>query len=462
MSASERRHIEILQESLKLEQKVYEIFLDAGWNAKKEHRSRANEVDVALFDFDNNLVGAVETKISTNPQVIKREKDRASKMILKGEILFYILFFNENAYIYTERGFIKLNDIPKPDNYRSILENETIEMGEILRPSYMQIQIQQPNKEKTDDAVSPEMKQLLEMVKALSAGQAAILKGQEEMHEKLDRISEQIETLSEKISDYQALTERQLKLAESEEEVEKIISVFSEEVVSRIQRSFNANYEENDFRQEEQALMAYFGDTWGKVSEQSKKYLISAKLMFKKQSVLRNLVDYSGVCLLITKALELEMSRRFYSDCVNYLENRFGNTTSDLNQWPDAFTKKIRDNVNNTWIEAIVPEHSFTLGTVAFALCYKFARGVSASKRTADLNLIIDYANSELFETPKNFDDAKFVLHDIAKEVEYIRENYRNPSAHKNALIMESAEECINYVIDVQHVMVKILNYLKY
>lgn len=360
MSASDR----ILHESLKFVQKVYEIFLDAGWNVKKEWISNPGMVDFALFDLDNNLVGAVETKrytSRTNPQNIKREKDRASKMILNGEILFYILFVNENAYIYTERGFIKLNDIPRPDNYRSILENETIEMGEILRPSYRPIQIQQPNKEKTDDAVSPEMKQLLEMVKALSAGQAAILKGQEEMHEKLDRISEQIETLSEKISDYQALTERQLKLAESEEEVEKIISVFSEEVVSRIQRSFNANYEENDFRQEEQSLMAYFGDTWGKVSEQSKKYLISARLMFKKQSVLGNLVDYSGVCLLVTKALELEMSRRFYSDYVNYLGNRFGNTTSDLNQWPDAFTKEKRDNVNNTWIEAIVPEHSFTL-----------------------------------------------------------------------------------------------------
>ena len=462
MSSSERRHIAILQESLKLEQKVYEIFLDAGWNANKEYGSRANELDVALFDFDGKLVGAVETKLSTHPQVISREKDRAARMIFNGEIQFYILFFNDNAYLYTERGFIRLNDIPKPDNYRSFLESETIEMGEILRPSSKPIQIQQPNKEKVDNAVSPEMKQLLEMVKALSAGQAAILKGQEEMHEKLDHISEQIERLSEKISDYQALTERQLKVAESEEEVEKILSVFSDEVVSKIQRAFNANYEETEYRSEEHTLVSYFGDTWSKVSAQSKKYLISARLMFKKQSVLGDLVDYSGVCLLVTKALELEMSRRFYSDYILYLGNRFGNTTNDLNQWPNAFTKNVRDNVNNTLIKTIVPEHSFTLGAVAFALCYKFAGGVSNSKKAADLNIIIDYANSELFEQPKCFDDAKDILHDIAKEVEYIRENYRNPSAHKNALIMESAEECINYVIAVQQVMVKILAYLKY
>ena len=283
MSSSERRHIAILQESLKLEQKVYEIFLDAGWNAKKEYGSRANELDVALFDFDENLVGAVETKLSTHPQVINREKDRAARMIYKGEIQFYILFFNDNAYLYTERGFIRLNDIPKPENYRSFLESETIEVGEILRPSSKPIQIQQPNKEKVDNAVSPEMKQLLEMVKALSVGQAAILKGQEEMHEKLDHISEQIERLSERISDYQALTERQLKMAESEEEVEKILSVFSDEVVSKIQRAFNANYEETEYRNEEHTLVSYFGDTWSKVSAQSKKYLISARLMFKKR-----------------------------------------------------------------------------------------------------------------------------------------------------------------------------------
>ena len=355
---------------------------------------------------------------------------------------------NRNAYIYTKRGLIKISDVPTPDNYQFMLDSKTIEIDQL-------------DKEKTEDALSPRMEKMLAMIEAVYFNQATIKKGQEEIHKKLDHISEQIERLSAKISDYQALTERQLKLAESEEEVEKIISAFSDEVVSKIQRSFSANYEETEYRQEQQSLLGYFGETWSKVSEQSKKYLISARLMFKKQSVLGDLVDYSGVCLLVTKALELEMARRFYTDYIVYLRNRFGDNQSDLDDWPVALVKRIKDNTNNS-VNTVAQEHSFTLGAVAYALCYKYPKKTSKSKKATDLSTIIDFANNELFETPKNFDDAKSILHKIAKEVDFIRENYRNPSAHKNALDMESAEECINYVIAVQRVMVKILSYMKY
>ena len=60
--------------------------------------------------------------------------------------------------------------------------------------------------------------------------------------------------------------------------------------------------------------------------------------MYKKQSVLGDLVDYSGVCLLVTKALELEMARRFYSDYIVYLSNISGNDENHFKR-PDALTK---------------------------------------------------------------------------------------------------------------------------
>lgn len=461
MSSSERRHITMLQESLKLEQRVYEIFLDVGWKAKKNYRRGRNEFDVALFDVDEKLVGAVETKLTKYPQTISREMDRAAGIILKGEIQFYILFFEENAYLYTERGFIRLNDIPTPDNYRLLLESEAIGIGEIIRPPSRVIRTQQRDKRKIENTNSHVLNEMLEAVTKIYTLQEAMAKSQKEMQVKLDHISEQIERLSEKISDYQDLTERQLEVADSEEEIEKIISVFSEEVVSKIQRSFHSNYEEKEYRQEEQSIAGYFGDTWEKISDKSKKYLVSARLMFKKQSVLGDLVDYSGVCLLVTKALELEMARRFYIDYIAFLENRFGNRTIDLNNWPVALTKKRRNHTNNRREKIVLPEHSFTLGTVAYVLCYKFSNGIDENKKNTDLDTIIDFANNELFETPKSVDDAKTILHDIAKEVDFIREKYRNPSAHKNALVRESAKECIDYVIAVQRVMVKILCYIK-
>lgn len=453
MRQKQINHKTIMEEGRKLEQYVYRLFLEAGWKAKFGDNRRA--FDIALFTQDDRLVGAVETKLDYNHRRMQFQRERAFRVLTEEGIEFYILFCNETAYIYTLRGFIRLKDIPTPSNYQTMLDGETVKMWEAFNRPQVD----------AEDTVSPQVKKLEDMIKSLSKqmsdGHEEIMRGHEKINEKLDRISEQIQALSDKISDYQELIERQLKNAESENEAEKIISAFSEEVVSKIQHSFNENYEMEEYEREEEYLKSLFGVAWEKVSEQSKKYLISAQLMYKKQIGYGDLLDYSGVCLLVTKALETEMAKRFYTDYIVYLRNRFGSSETNLNNWPYTFVKRIQDE-DDRWIKSVLPEHSFTLGSVAFALCYRFARRENEAKRENDLSTIIDYANSELFEVEKSFDDAKTVVHDIAKEVEYIRENYRNPSAHKNALLKDSAEECINYVISVQKVMIKILDYLKY
>ena len=163
MSSRERTHKDILQEVKKLEQRVYEIFLDAGWNAKKNYRkifkNNRIEMDVALFDSNEELVGAVDTKVISNPIIISHLKDLAALMLYRHEIRFFILFYDESAYLYTERGFIKLSDIPTPTNYQSMLERNPIELIEKPHSSHRPAEIHET------DNNSPEMKQLLEIAK---------------------------------------------------------------------------------------------------------------------------------------------------------------------------------------------------------------------------------------------------------------------------------------------------------
>ncbi len=100
MNGRGRTHKEILQESKKLEQRVYEVFLDAGWNARKDYRTNYGNkrinLDVALFNSNEELVGAVETKVITNLNVISILKDRAALMLYRHEIQFFILFYDES------------------------------------------------------------------------------------------------------------------------------------------------------------------------------------------------------------------------------------------------------------------------------------------------------------------------------------------------------------------------------
>lgn len=450
------QRIQIMQDGLELEKRVFDIFVNVGWNARRDYK---NGIDIALFLDDNKLVGFVETKLGAYPEVIRREKDIAECMLRKEGILFYLLFFNDNAYIYTSKGFIKLQDIPTPQNYEAILKSDTIEEGEIFKSSREKIDVS--TKIDVEEKKTTELEKLMDAIKQLQSGQEALLKGQDCINKKLDLISQQLESISERIEVYQSLIEKQLERATSEEEIERIISSFSDEIVNNIKKTFQENYDSEEFEKEQNILKRIFTTSWDKMSIASKKYLVSAKLIYKKQVNLGNLVDYSGVCLLVTKALEQEMSKRFYTDYLVYLDKTISGGRSNLNLWPSSLVKEKYNRHTRSVENVVMSEHDFTLGSVSFVLCKKFERGLSQNKKNSDTSLIINYVNSELFAQPLSEIDAKKVISDIATEVDIIREKYRNPSAHKNELGISEAEECISYVVEVERVLLKILNYMK-
>ena len=58
-------------------------------------------------------------------------------------------------------------------------------------------------------------------------------------------------------------------------------------------------------------------------------------------------------------------------------------------------------------------------------------------------NLLKDYTDEEIEKT----------LYEYGSFVEDIRIKYRNPAAHTNELEQIDAEECFNYVLDVEKVL---------
>lgn len=64
---------------------------------------------------------------------------------------------------------------------------------------------------------------------------------------------------------------------------------------------------------------------WTRLKDESKNFLITAKSTFVMMSNKEdgNLYDYSGVCLLITKTLEIEVTKRFLTDYKCYLSSKY-------------------------------------------------------------------------------------------------------------------------------------------
>ena len=72
----------------------------------------------------------------------------------------------------------------------------------------------------------------------------------------------------------------------------------------------------------------------------------------------------------------------------------------------------------------------------------------------------LDYATRSLFKSS----DRRNAEREIEKDyhfIEKVRLDYRNPSAHRDKLTITSAKNCIEYVIDVQHMLKEMLGTMK-
>ena len=83
------------------------------------------------------------------------------------------------------------------------------------------------------------------------------------------------------------------------------------------------NNTKEKYEKEENLLKQSFEDSWNKLDEKSKSFLITAKVIYNELNEYNNVIDYSGVCLLVTKALEQELSKRFCKGFISYLKERY-------------------------------------------------------------------------------------------------------------------------------------------
>lgn len=293
---------------------------------------------------------------------------------------------------------------------------------------------------------------LMESQNDIAAGLGAQI---DVVNAKLNLIDEKIDGIAAAMKVYREAANRMLQKAVNEEERELTREHFCDIVVDRVTEAVNRREAIVEYEREEKSLRLNFGKNWGKLNEQSKQFLLTAKVMFSQMVSIDRELDYSGVCLLVTKALELELKDRFYFEFRDYLSEVYPN---NLERWPYALcTEKY---IGSSKYCYPLEERNCTLGTIPYICCTLKSGKVSKGKYEISKQTLYDFVKTKFVEDYSK-EEALSILFNMGDDINRIKELYRNPAAHTGNMTKVSAEKCFNEVTDVEKILVRILDYFK-
>lgn len=265
-------------------------------------------------------------------------------------------------------------------------------------------------------------------------------------------IKNKLNKLSHQVVTYKSLVNRQIQLFEDDEqEKEHIIHAYIDECAEKIACELRAN--SGDVKKEEETkLQEVLGEgAWGKLEKSSKDFLVSAKVVYRSMTSMNGSMDYSGVCVLVTKALEVELSKRFFTGFKGYLKEKYPGK-SGRKEWPMGL-------LGRTGMP--LTAEKFSMGNVSEILCKWHDPSCNEVQKENNKQKLLEYAKDRLFEN-KDDDEILDSLWEFADEIEIVKNKYRNPSAHTGELSEVDAKGCLDFVIDVEKLLKRMLDSFKY
>ena len=186
-------------------------------------------------------------------------------------------------------------------------------------------------------------------------------------------------------------------------------------------------------------------DVWYKLSNESQRLLTTAQFIFDQISskAYSQINEFSCVCLLITKALEIETTKRYFDEYIEYLE-----TQETPDNWPYALRKK---DYYGGYTEETIKREEFTLGT---AIHVAGLQNTSTSECAPTISIKANYVFNKFAKYYRNrlykcqiIPKIEQKIIDDCHFIETVRINYRNPAAHKDIIGIDVAKQCIDYVL---------------
>ena len=232
---------------------------------------------------------------------------------------------------------------------------------------------------------------------------------------------------------------------EDSPEAELFVSKVINMLISDISKQFASLTKNEKYQGISKFVMLYLGDeAWRKMAPESKEFMIMAKFIFEENLTLSGEVDYSCVCMLSSKTLEVELARRYIIDYEDFLLSE----GIQQSAWPDTLFAYHSDVGTREPLRL----DDFTLGK---ALHIMGVRGNERSKRQ-NYQLFFLYCKTQLMKSLSD-DEISTKISEFANYIDYVRDTYRNPSAHKSLMNVNLACDCLDYLLIGRKILKEIL-----
>ena len=432
----ERERIEIIIKTAALQKKKYEL--------KIETKNLQKRIDLLKKRHTTEIIKGERTQVNlTKPANKLSYEESIKELISQNEINV------KPSEIYNPSLSIRYKPLKEETTGTlDALNTETIALEKqittILGPDVLKLIldfIEIKIGEKTD-SLSQQISENTEITRGID--------------KKLDTLIRKMDTVMEA---QQSIIQRQIEDAnDNEERIERILKNFTEEYVANIYKDYQNNISKKEvYENKRRELIDSLEEAWTKLSEKSQTYLVTSKVMFDDLEEIEDISDFSGVCILVTKALELEMFNRFYTDFLEYLNGKYG---EDYLKYPSSLIH-VKYNKYGENERSILRDKNFSLGKVVYLLSPKKNYRRSDYKIKYDEKVLLNFCK-ECILSNKNDEEIMNKLDNYAKRIDEITKKYRNPSAHRNAIQKVNAEECFNLVLDVEKLLKKMLDSFDY
>ena len=409
--------------------KIKALFRECGWSIDPIYVEEDSRSDLMLH-FGGKIRGVVIAKYIKSDAIYDDNIliDQLKKYKVQYKDIPLYVYIDDGIYEYENDNFFPLLELPRPDlskaKHQVVSEN-----------IHKEKKIERLNYTEASTADTFLMQQIFAQL-------AQIKEGVVNIDQKLDSLSQKLSELSMKITGYQSLVEKQLEYAFTDQEREHIIRGFTEECIEKIKSETKDLSGKSFYNHEKEKLIGSFGESaWNKMDFSSQNFLITSKVTFEKYIGMANIVDFSGVCLLVTSALEMELTKRFCTNFIAFLEAKY---QKDYAKFPPALLNRYsKDNPKPT-----NPKY-FEIGSILCLFDPTLPdRNYTESQQLATQRELLDYAKKKLMTgVPEN--NILPTFKEFAKTINEIRLKYRNKAAHTDALTQTDAKSCFDLVIDV-------------
>ena len=274
------------------------------------------------------------------------------------------------------------------------------------------------------------------------------------IHEKVDEMAARTRTMETQLGSLCGFVEGELRphLRQSkgalreeaagcmdEDQMEKLVGKYMKEMAAYIDRHTVSSA--SLVEKEREHLRNLFGSAWEKMLPETQTSLVSSGVLWKSCAEIEDgNLDYSGVIISATSALETELGRWLYYGFQDYMEDTYGKP--DAETWPEVLLAAKQEG------EAAERAPLFTMGM----LPYLFGRGVSGEPKKFLRERLNEYLGTIVkdryaAEPAKAFSERRSEDGNFIERCEQVRTKFRNKAAHTDIVERSQAEACYKAVV---------------